>query len=307
MYSFARFCIFVLGAVGLAGCVGSMGPSASSSLPNSLSVSATRGVSVPSLVFVADRAASAVFAYPAGVDNPKPVETITDGISKPLGVATDAAGSVFVVNSGAGPRGNVTAYKTGSLQPYMTFVPDTTFLLTGGIAVAADDSMYLVGSSRNASEVRRYPAGASKPSFTIYGGTQPGITFESVFVDRQSDVYVSFSGGACCGSGLLRYVPNSHVGRALFNGLIGGIAADTSGDILASLAGKGVIRVYAPDGHLTHFGAPPAGPISFDSNDSLLYTTFGTVTIVNYATKTRFGSIRGIFDATGIAVSPNSY
>lgn len=263
---------------------------------------------VPITVFVSAGATNSVLEFPTGQTNPKPIARIKDGISIPLAVATDANGTLYVLNSGVSPA-TVTEYPSGQTKP------SKTLTLTGYrvdtysdfLAVGPDGTVYInVVDTQGNTLVVEFYRGATQPSLLVYGPSSPPAGQGFIGVDRGNNLYVTYYGGACCGTWIEKYPLRSTGGTAYAGGPVyGGITFDGTDNML--VVGAGHMRVLAPSGkEVGRFTAPPANAISFDSVHSLLYTEYGTVTIIDYSTKKIFGAIGGIHDATSVAVSPNT-
>jgi len=117
-------------------------------------------------------------------------------------------------------------------------------------------------------------------------------------------------GGACCGTGIAEYPANSKNPTFVryANNLGGGVAFDSAGNLIGSgkVDREYVDRILEANGEQT-FDATPNNRMSFDAKDSMLYSTYGTVSILDFKTRQVVGTVRNIYDATGIAVSPATY
>jgi len=153
-----------------AGCAG--GASAPGGAPEPAVMQAPRQTSLqpqrrrrePALLFIADLSSN-VLLYPADInESPKLLGEITQGVTRSAGVATDARGNLYVVNSGASTP-NVSVYERGAKSPFKTI---TSGLNTPGFdAVDSVGNLYVADSGSAGGIVQVYGPGASSPSKTI--------------------------------------------------------------------------------------------------------------------------------------------
>jgi hypothetical protein len=261
------------------------------------------------VVFISDAAESAVFEYPAGVSDPKPIARITTGVRFPLGVATDARGTLYVLNAPTSGPSNVTVYPTGQSTPSRTL---TLPAAESYIAAGPDGTVYVEGYVPGAGNgVFEFFPGADTPSLVINAPSDPPVGFGPIAADAENDLYVTVAGGSCCGVGVFRYPPRSQNGTYYPGtaGAFGALAFDGTGDLLIARPyyKYATIRIVPPSGKATRFFSPRAIAMSFDAVDAALYIAYGTVSILDWNTKRPSGTIRAIYDATGIAVSPDPY
>lgn len=305
MYSTARL-FALLGIVVLSGCAGGAFTSSSTPLlPQSVRQSPI-AAPAQSVVFISVPSVNAIESFPGGVANPKPAVAIKTGINNPAGIAVGGSGTLFVNNTG---NNTVTEYAPGATKP------NFTLKLSAGIgdAIAAgpDDSLYVTDQNGN---IDVYPLHATQPSAILPnpGNGGPGYGLGAIAVDKSDDVFVVGHGGECCGTGVFEYPaasPNSSF-VAGTGAMGGGVASDAAGDLFTSPGGtlrKNFVHVLHPGGTSTNFKAPPIALMTFDAAHQYLYSTFGTVTIYDYATRKIVGTISHIFDAYGIAVRPAAF
>ena len=121
---------------------------------NATGLSAPRAVAVDSSgnVWIANYNANSVTAYaPSGVANRAPIQTVTAGISKPVGVGT-FNGSLFVLN--AGPPPSITIYASmgsGGTPPTQTVSGSNTMLSNPqGLAVDVGGNLWVSEYDANA-------------------------------------------------------------------------------------------------------------------------------------------------------------
>lgn len=164
---------------------GPLPPAAGSALTHSAShplasVSATRPLATRTHIYIyaSYDLSNTINVIKAGATR-KVVDTITQGLNFPLGIAIDKAGTLYVANNG---NATVTEYPAGSNTPSVT--------LTQGLLfpnyVAIDRSRNLWVS--NGKNVLEFPPGATSPSLTLTNGINGA---GGVAVDSQGTVYVS--------------------------------------------------------------------------------------------------------------------
>lgn len=134
--------------------------------PNALQTMSQDIVKKPSkLLYVADEENNEVFVFNAAatIQNPKPIRTITTGLSAPFGITTDKTGNLYVAN---GFDSSVTVYAPGASKPKLT--------LSNGLDAPVDvkvdgfGNVYVAnnpGGSTN-SYIVEYAKGATSPEYT---------------------------------------------------------------------------------------------------------------------------------------------
>lgn len=141
----------------------------------------TRAQKLPSpharnYVYVADNFANTVWIFPAGGLDPSPVGSITTGVVGPQGLAVDAAGNLYVANSG---NDSVTIYPPGSSSPSRTLQQD--LITPAAVAVDAKGNVWVsneLGSFQGS--VVEFPAGKTSPSTVISGLNPYGVAVDSL-------------------------------------------------------------------------------------------------------------------------------
>ena len=312
----SRFSAILLLASGVPACSSTVTPStptAGSSLAN-----ATLGKAIPSgaqaTVFVADPVANAIVEYPAGVDHPKSIGKITDGIAGPIDVAVDGFGDVYALNAAGTQRGAglvVTAYKAGTKTLWKKLQLPTNDFGESRIAAGPDGTLYVLAADVNGPIVLEYDANATRSSnvsYIVHAVTVPPEGFGPLAIDRAGNLDIIV---AAQGTALDQYDPKSQSPAQVRGsvGTTGPIAFDGAGNVLVG-GGSGErawVRIINSSGRQAQFESGPANFMSFDAVHSLLYTSFGTVSIIDYKTKTVVGSIAAEQAATGIAVSPATF
>jgi hypothetical protein len=127
------------------------------------------------LLFVSDLKANKITIYDPTVVDPVPVGKITNGLSRPTGLAVDTAGDLYAVND---KNNTVVEYKQGTTKPYFTIADglDSPY----GIAID-DDNEIFVSNTVNFSIVG-YEPDSQTPFETIDFseiGQPLGLNFDS--------------------------------------------------------------------------------------------------------------------------------
>lgn len=163
------------------------------------------------LVYVASTGSSNfVNIYPAAVQSPQPVGTITNGISNPQGLAVDTAGNLYVANNG---NNTVTVYPPGQINPSATYTNGIASPL--GLTVGADGTLYVAnraGGSNGFGSVSVYPPGNMNPSEIL---TLSGWDAFGVVVDSANNLYVLWFDPSTVNISVYKYAPGSQVGTNL--------------------------------------------------------------------------------------------
>ena len=170
---------------------------------------------------------------------PKLVDTITQGISFPLGITIDKSGTLYVANNG---NATVTEYPAGQNTPSLT--------LTQGLAYPNDTAVDAAGNLwvANGINLLEYPPGSTSPSQTLTSGLS-GV--EGVAVNAQGDVYVVNMPGS--GSPYVAVIPPgatapvSTFGQQVLQYPIG-ITLGPRGRIYVGDFAQGAIYVFSPHG-----------------------------------------------------------
>ena len=221
------------------------------------------GVSVDTTgdTFVADPTANAVYEYPAGGGDPV---SIGANLSVPMGVATDAAGNVFILNQGTAGTANGTVVEVPNIAGTLTTASQTTVLtglnMPSDIVIDAHGNFYITNTGAN--EVLQYP------SISRYGTLSAGVSMglglsgpTGLALDSSNNVYVADTGNNRVlelGDGY-----QSIVGAGLSGPT--GVTVDASGAVLIADQGTGrLLRVPLE--------AVPTGASfnSLNSNDQVL-------------------------------------
>ncbi|HEY3676830.1 MAG TPA: hypothetical protein VGK84_12665 [Candidatus Tumulicola sp.] len=230
-----RLCIAVVASTLVVACAGSP---TSSSIPASYAVTnshlAPNAVKAP-LVYVASQGGSsgAVYAFnPNGAT--KPLETILAGISEPMGISLDSAGTLYVANSG---NNTVTAYLPGTTSPSKTLTDGIS--APQSVAVGSDGTVYVANEgtdpSAGSGTLTEYPNGTNSPSTTL---SLPGYDAFATALDASNNLYVSWFSISDYSIKIYRYASGSKQGTDLKLDLepgsfpAYGLTFDKAGDLL---------------------------------------------------------------------------
>jgi sugar lactone lactonase YvrE len=153
------------------------------------------------------------------------VGSITAGVSSPLGIWIDAAGTLYVANDG---NDTVTEYPGRTGSPSLTISQGVS--QPWGVAVDSHGTVYV--GNMNGGYIDEYPAGSTAPSTTITGLNAPA---QMVF-DKADNLYVADDAGSSVDE-----VPFGQT-KAISLDLRGlqnpvGVALDSNGDIFVSDVG----------------------------------------------------------------------
>jgi hypothetical protein len=185
----------VVGALLLAGCSGGVLPAA---LPLTLDASqpaagAHGAVRTSKYVYVADRTREELLVYPAHEASPRPIRRLgaSQGIVEVGGVATDAAGDVYLAN---GDGGNVLEFAPGATSR----VREYRRLLSHPVNVAVDakGTLYVVDqdddySTGATSSVVEFPKDVTVPSTLLLDPSMSYFPMRGIAVDGSGSVFVS--------------------------------------------------------------------------------------------------------------------
>lgn len=281
------------------------------SMPRSEHVgSATR------LLYVADDESNSVRVYPAGVNNPRPVLKITDGVFDPQAMVVDAHGTLYVANPTVD---DVTEYRSGTIHPFRTI--RNGIQEPSGLAIDDAGTLYVGNRMLAAGEVfvSEYPFGSTSPIRTIVYPKHDFPSIAGLAVDSARNLYVmtSFSGG----SGIVtKFAPGTTHGTNLGLKGIGnfgdGVGIDATGDLYVCVS-TGAIDVYAPGAESpfrsvssglsspAFFSVEPNGAL-FIPNQEASPNSSNVLEFAPNATRASF-VINGFEYPTGTAISPASH
>jgi hypothetical protein len=111
-------------------------------------------------LFLADVENDEILLYNPKTPNPSPQGSITDGIDRPIGVAVDKHGALYVVNQ---DNNTLTVYPHGKTSPSLTIDNG----LDGPYGVAVDSHGDVFASNLNSATVVGYKPGATTPFETM--------------------------------------------------------------------------------------------------------------------------------------------
>ncbi len=292
--------------VAFCGCAGGVRTPLPSTLL--LSQSTGSGAAAPHAsptVFISVASINAIEAFPGGQAHPTARVLKLTGIDRPTGIAVGGSGILFVYNTG---NDTITEYPPDATKP--SFTLKLAAAVGNAIAAGKDDTLYVTDGDGN---IDVYPPKATQPSIILQNPGQGGPEYGlgDLAVDGSKDIFVVGHGGACCGEGVFEYPAQSQNPISVQNtgGMGGGIALDGNGDLLVSPGRPrgNVIRVIHPDGSKYRFAAPEFAVMSFDRKDQYLYTTYGTVSIIDFAAEKVVGRLPYVYDAYGVAVRPAAF
>lgn len=110
--------------------------------------------------------------------SPKLVDTITQGISFPLGITIDTSGTLYVANGNT----TVTEYPAGQNTPSVTLTQG--LIAPNAVAVDRGGNLWVA----DASNVLEYPKGSTSPSLTLTDGINGAA---GIAVNSKGTVYVA--------------------------------------------------------------------------------------------------------------------
>jgi DNA-binding beta-propeller fold protein YncE len=205
-----------------------------------------RGLAVQRQVYVSDEGTNRVTIYPANVNHPKPVLTITDGVSSPQGVAVDSSGILYVVN-GYGGSNDLTEYEPGATQPFRTIT--TGISSPTSVAVDSQGTLYVANRSfpMQLAWVSEYAKGSGAPMVTIDFPKGNLATIKGIAVDASLNLYANF-GSNLSTRHVFKFAAGSTHGVDLglegLGTLADGLAVDGGGNLYVGL--PSAIAVFPP-------------------------------------------------------------
>jgi sugar lactone lactonase YvrE len=220
-----RLCAVIAGALfSFAGCGGGTGatgtsPITSGFLPPQMRTPAEAIIPdgwpkhVKSLLFVSELKHPRIKMYNPTTVNPSPIGSLDTGLKRPVGLAVDGLGNLFVVDN---KTNTVVAYHHGGSKPYFTIT--TGMNSPYGIAIDDAGEVFVSNTGGNAFSIVGYKPGSQTPfetiDFTNFG--QPvGLN-----VDSHSNLWVAAVNGPVAGGAVYEILAGtSNVQNADLNGI----------------------------------------------------------------------------------------
>jgi hypothetical protein len=241
----------------LAGCAGANGVS---NAPRSVAAGTSTANAPPvqrddianHVLYVSDLL-SRVTLFPAGIhkSNPQPLETITDGTTRPTGLWVDRNGTLYVVNGVSGQSHvNVAEYKLGKTSPHRLL--EKGLVAPTAVAVGSDGTVYVSDVQETVTAVVVvYARGQLTPERTI---TLPDPAYAvepgELAFDAKGDLIVATLAPENNAVHVFSIAPGSSLPVDLgLQGAAGAaIGIDHSGNLYTAGApnGGGVVAVFAP-------------------------------------------------------------
>lgn len=307
---FPKLALVTLGAGIFAAC--SAGQLAPRTMLRFSAASTFTASSVSTRLYVASQSGGKVTVYPAGVASAAPIRTITDGVSKPVAIATDTAGNLYVFNGGDKTGPFLSMFAPGSSHPSSTLTLPSSLSASGWMAVGPNGTIYIVGFNSQGGQILEYYAGATMPSLTIQAPSSTDPFRNTAGVDRNNNFYTELEGGRAL-TGPIKFAlkSKSYTYVKYTSEALGPITFDNTGDLLVSHFSRNHgsrVLVVEPTGS-TSFPIPiDPSYMAFDGRHNLLYIADNNVVdIIDYETKTQIGEISGFPSVIGIAIGPNPY
>ena len=259
-------------------------------------------------LFVSDFYSSEILIYPAGVQNPAPTGSISNGVSYPYNLAVDKAGTLYVQNN----NNTVTEYPKGATSPSATLV-EPPYGYGTGITVTVGRDLTVYTADHLAGKVFEFKSGYRSPTTTLSVQEAFGLA-----LDSKNNLYVGWAPSSSGGPGrVMKFKPGATSGKDL--GITvkyqGGLAIDAHDNLLVGDQGNRVIDIFRR-GAKTPFrtiNTSPAYPYQFalDKANRYLYLVSGTpaaVYVYDYATGalawTDTQGMKGSGYAEGVALRP---
>ncbi|HEX4012925.1 MAG TPA: hypothetical protein VHX17_03430 [Candidatus Cybelea sp.] len=258
------------------------------------------------LLFVTSLGNTSVLVYRASGKDPKPLATITDGLSNPFGACVDTAGTLYITNEPAS-GGWVSVYPLGKTKPSRIITDG----ITGPAYCTIDAKGNLWVANAFGSNVSEYLYGENKPHTVIREGLlEPvGIVFDS-----SGNLYVG-NGPLASQQNIEVYAPKSKSpSRTITNGVTSpcALAFDSNGTLYVANVYQDNVTEYRagssdPYQMITRAMRRPEG-LAFDRNGKLYVSNESN--IVEFApgslTPLNRRISKGLFEPNGVAHYPAS-
>jgi hypothetical protein len=281
------------------------------------------GLDASGKIYVLNSETQEITIYPSlsakgGVLREQPVATIGGSatlIDRPVGIAVDATGNVYVANRSSGPNestgcafGYLTVYAAGSsgnVAPSTVISGCATQLSTPvAIAIDSSDDIYVANSDTANSNVTDNPSitvysaasiGNASPIAVIAGAATALSSPQAIAVDTDENIYVTDD--TTSGNGINVYPAGGNgdvsptatiAGRATKLASTTGITLDSRGNIYAlnSFGGptySGSVTVYPNDssGDVTPIATITSSLTGIVGSDSVTVDSAGTIVLTN--------------------------
>jgi hypothetical protein len=259
-------------------------------------------------LFVSDFYSAEILIYPAGVQNPSPTGSISNGVSDPYNLAVDKAGTLYVQNN----NNTVTEYPKGASIQSTTLV-EPKYGYGTGITAAVGRDLTVYTADHLAGKVFEFKRGHSSPTTTFSLQEAFGLA-----LDRKNNLYVGWAPYSSGGPGhVMRFKPGATSGKDLGISVKyeGGLAIDEHDNLLVGDQGNQVIDIFKR-GAKTPFRTISTAPVypyqfALDKANRYLYLVSGTpaaVYVYDYASGalawTDTQGMKGSGYAEGVALRP---
>lgn len=202
-----------------------------------------RAKSGKGLLYVSDNADNLIDIFDVKGKNQQPIGQITDGVDQPNGVATDAAGNLYVANGNNTPPQSITVYPPGGTTASRTYTDGISFPI--GVAVQRDGRLYV--ANFDGYDVTEYPKDSITPDKTISFVHLEGNDPFGLALDTRDDLYVAALGYP--EAQVYKLKRHSSTPQDLGIGSIQvmhGIAVDRGGDVLVVDQPTRSVDVFPP-------------------------------------------------------------
>jgi hypothetical protein len=245
--------------------------------------------------------------YRAGVKDPAPLATISDGVNIPFGACIDGQGTLYVTNEPPSGPGWVSEYPLGKATP--------SKMITDGVNTpgfcAIDSQGNLWVANIGGPNVTEYLDGAKKPHAVITTGLVYPI---GVAFDHSGNLYVGNGFGASQQNVEVYAHGSTSPSRTITNGVTSpcGLAVDSNGTLYVANEFQSDVAEYRsgqddPFQTITQAIKSPGG-ITIDKKGTLYVSDLGNNTVVEFApgslTPLKRQISKGLYEPIGIARYP---